>query len=75
LLSKNIKIKKYITIILSFILYGGETWSLTLREERRLEDRVLRRIFRPMRDKVRGKWKNYIMRSFKICTAHPILFR
>jgi hypothetical protein len=58
LLSKNIKIKKYRTIILPFILYGGETWSLTLREEHRLrllKDRVLRRIFRPKRDKVTGK--------------------
>jgi len=48
LLSKNTKIKKYRTIILPVILYGCETWSLTLREERRLrvfENRVLRRIF------------------------------
>ena len=36
LLSKNIKIKVYRTIILPFVLYGCETWSLTLREERRL---------------------------------------
>jgi len=48
LLSKNLKIKIYRTIILPVILYGCETWSLTLREERRLrvfENRVLRRIF------------------------------
>ena len=53
LLSKNIKIKIYRTIILSFVLCGWETWSLTLREERRLrvfENRVLRRIFGPKRD-------------------------
>ena len=46
LLSKNIKIKIYKTIILPVILYGCETWSLTLRKERRLrvfENRVLRR--------------------------------
>ena len=43
LLSKNIKIKIYITIILPVVLYGCETWSLTLREECRLdESRVLR---------------------------------
>ena len=45
LLSKNIKIKIYKTIILSVVLYGCKTWSLTLREERRLrvfESRVLR---------------------------------
>ena len=54
-LSKNTKIKIYRTIILPFILYGFETWSLTLREERRMrvfENRVLRRIFEPKRDKV-----------------------
>jgi hypothetical protein len=47
-LSENIKIKIYRTIILNAVLYGRETWSLTLREEHRLkvfENRVLRRIF------------------------------
>ena len=50
LLSKNLKIKVYRTIILSVVFYGCETWSLTLREERRLrvfESRVLRRMFVP----------------------------
>ena len=45
LLSRNLKIKIYMTIILPVVLYGCETWSLTLREERRLrvfENRVLR---------------------------------
>jgi len=58
LLSKNVKIKIYTTIILPDILYGCETWSLTLRKERRLrvfEKRVLRRIFGPKRDKVIGE--------------------
>jgi len=48
LLSKNLKIKIYRTIILPVVLYGCETWSLTLREERRLrvfEKRVLKRVF------------------------------
>jgi len=57
LLSKNIKIKIYRTIILPLVLYGCETWSLTLREERRLrvfENRVFRRIFGPKRDEVTG---------------------
>ena len=48
LLSKNLKIKIYRTIILPVVSYGCETWSLTLREERRLrafENRVLRRVF------------------------------
>jgi hypothetical protein len=48
LLSKNVKIRIYRTIILLVVLYGCETWSLTLREGHRLrvfENRVLRRIF------------------------------
>ena len=56
LLPKNIKIKMYRTIIL-LVLYGCETWSLILGEERRLrvfENRVLRRIFGPKRDEVTG---------------------
>ena len=78
------------------VVYGCETWSLTLREERKLrvfESRLLRRIFGPKRDEVTGKCRklhneelhdlycspnidrviNCIMRSFMICTAHPIL--
>jgi hypothetical protein len=38
------------------------------------ENRVLRRIFWPKRDEVRGEWKNYVMRSFMICTPHQIFF-
>jgi hypothetical protein len=55
LLSKNLKIKTHKTIILSVVLYGYETWPLTLREERRLrtfENRALRRIFGPKGDEV-----------------------
>jgi hypothetical protein len=57
LLSKNTKIKINRTVILPVVLYGCETWSLTLREEHRLrvfENRVLRRIFGPNRDEVTG---------------------
>jgi hypothetical protein len=60
LLAKNIKIKIYRIIILPIVLYGRETWSLTLREECRLrvyENSVLRRIFGPKRDKVTGEWR------------------
>jgi hypothetical protein len=60
LLSGNIKIRIYKSIILSLVLYGCETWSLTLREEHRLrmfENRVLMRIFGPERDEVRGGWR------------------
>ena len=58
LLSKNLKIKIYRTIILPVVLYGCEIWSLTLREERRLrvfENGVLRRIFGPKREEVTGE--------------------
>jgi len=63
------------TIILSSVVYGCETWSLTLREERRLrvfENRVLRGIFGVKRDGVTREWGK-LMRSLMICTAHPIL--
>jgi hypothetical protein len=59
-LSRKLKVKIYKTIILPVVLYGCETWSLTLREEHRLrvfENRELRRIFGPMRDEVTGKWR------------------
>ena len=52
LLFKNLKIKIYRSIILPVVLYGCETWSLTLREEHRLrvfEYRVFRRVFGPKR--------------------------
>jgi hypothetical protein len=60
LLSKNLKIKIYRIIILHDVLYGCETWSLTLKEERRLrvfENRVLRGIFGPKRNEVTGVWR------------------
>jgi len=60
LLSKNLKIKIYRTIILPVVPYGCETWSLTLREERRLrvlENRVLRTVFGPKRDEVAWEWR------------------
>jgi len=52
----------YGTIILPVVLYGCETWSLTLREERKLrvfENKVLRRIFGPRRDEVTGEWRRF----------------
>jgi hypothetical protein len=61
LLLKNIKIRVYRTIILPFVLYGCETWSLPLKEEQKLrvfENRVLRRIFGPKRDEVTGEWRS-----------------
>jgi len=60
LLPKNLKIKIYRTTILPVVLYGCETWSLTLREERGIrvfENRVPRRIFGTKRDEVTGEWR------------------
>jgi hypothetical protein len=60
LLSKNAEIRIYRTIILPLVLYEFETWSQILREEHRLrvfENRVLRRIFGPKRDEVKGEWR------------------
>jgi hypothetical protein len=67
LLSKNLNIKIYRNLILRAAFYRCETWSLILREERRLrvfENGMLRRIFGPERDEV--------MRSLIICTLYPI---
>jgi hypothetical protein len=60
LLSKNVKTKIHRTIILPVVLYGCETWSVTLREEHRLrvlENRVLRGIFGPKKNEVTGEWR------------------
>jgi len=59
------------------VLYGCETWSLTLREERRFRvfyKRVLRRIFGSKSEDVTGSEENYIMRSVMNCTPHTVLF-
>ena len=73
LLSKNLKIKIYRTIILAVVLYGCETWSLTLREERRLrvfENRVLRRVFGPKRDEVTGEWRK--LHNEELCDLYSL---
>jgi hypothetical protein len=60
LLHRNVQVKIYKTIILPVVLYGCETWSLTLREEHRLrvfENRVLMRIFGSKRDEMTGEWR------------------
>ncbi|KAJ4449040.1 hypothetical protein ANN_00434 [Periplaneta americana] len=60
LLSKNLKVRIYKTVILSVVLYGCGTWTLTLREEQELrvfENKVLRKIFGAKRDEVTGEWR------------------
>ena len=73
---QTLKIKKYKTMILP-VVYGCETWSLTLSEECRLrvfENRVLWRIFGSQRDEVTGNGEDYIKRSSMMCAPYEILF-
>jgi hypothetical protein len=73
LLSKNLKVR-----ILSVVLYGCETWSLTVREEHKLrvfEDRVLRRIFGPKRDGVTGGWRKLHNEELHNMYSSPSIIR
>jgi hypothetical protein len=78
LLSRNVKVKIYKTIILPVVLYGCETWSLTQREEHRLrvsENRVLRRIFGPKRDEVTGEWRKFHSEELHNLYSSPDIIR
>jgi hypothetical protein len=78
LLFRNVKVTIYKTIILPVLLYGCETWSLTLREEHRLrvlENRVLRRIFGPKRDEVTGEWRKLHNEELHILYSSPNIIR
>jgi hypothetical protein len=68
----------YKIIILTVVLYGFETWSLTLREEHRLrvfENRVLRRIFGPQRDEVTGEWRKLHNEELRDVYSSPSIIR
>jgi len=78
ILSKNIKLKIYKTVILPVILYGCETWTLTLREEKRLrvfENKVLRKIFGPKRDEETGEWRRLHNTELKDLYGKPDIIR
>jgi hypothetical protein len=68
----------YRTIILPVVLYGCESWSLTLREECRLrvfENEVLRRIFGPKRDEVTGEWRRLHSEELFILYSSPNIIK
>jgi hypothetical protein len=70
--------KIYRTIILPVVLYGCETWSLTLREKHRLrvfENRVLRRVFGPKRDEVTGEWRKLHNKELNNLYSLPSIVR
>jgi hypothetical protein len=73
---KKVKVTIYKTIILPVALYGCESWSLTLREEHKfrvLQNRVLRRIFRPKRDEVTGGWRKLHNEIYEMYSSPSII--
>jgi hypothetical protein len=72
------KIRINTSIVISEVLYGCETWSLTLREEHRLrvfENRVLRRIFGPKRSEVTGGWKKLHNEELRNLYSSPSIIK
>jgi hypothetical protein len=75
---QKLKIKIYVTGIMPVVSYGCETWSLTLRKDRRLrvlENRTLRRIFGPKRDEETGEWRKLDNDSLNDLYSSPNIFR
>jgi hypothetical protein len=78
ILCRYVKVKIYKIIILLVVLYGYETWYITLREEHRLrvfENRVLRRIFGPKRDEVAGEWRKLHSEELHNLYSSPDIIR
>ncbi|KAJ4435334.1 hypothetical protein ANN_17945 [Periplaneta americana] len=78
LLSKSLKVRIYKTVILPVVLYGCETWTLTLREEQRLrvfENKVLRKIFGAKRDEVTGEWRKLHNAELQALYTSPDIIR
>jgi hypothetical protein len=74
----SLKIKMHRTIILPIVLYGCETWSLTLREERRIKvfkNRVLRRVFGPKGDEVTGEFRKLHNEELSVLFSLPNIVR
>ncbi|KAJ4439206.1 hypothetical protein ANN_07325 [Periplaneta americana] len=77
-LSKNLKVRIYKTVILPVVLYGCETWTLTLREEQRLrvfENKVLRKIFGAKRDEVTREWRKLHNAELHALYSSPDIIR
>ncbi|KAJ4448338.1 hypothetical protein ANN_10353 [Periplaneta americana] len=78
LLSKNLKIRIYKTVILPVVLYGCETWTLTLRKEQRLrvfENKILRKIFGTKRDEITGEWRKLYNAELHALYSTPDIIR
>jgi len=78
LLSKNLNINIYRTVVLPVVLYGFECWSLKLREERKLrifDNRVLRKILGPGSDEVTGEWRRLHNAELNDLYSSPIVVR
>ncbi|KAJ4438750.1 hypothetical protein ANN_14701 [Periplaneta americana] len=78
LLSKNLKVRIYKTVILPVLLYGCETWTLTLREEHRFrvfENKVLRKIFGAKRGEVTGEWRKLHNTELHALYSSPDIIR
>ncbi|KAJ4443810.1 hypothetical protein ANN_05591 [Periplaneta americana] len=78
LLSKNVKVRIYKTVILPVVLYGCETWTLILREEQRVrvfENKVLRKIFGAKRDEVTGEWRKLHNTELHALYSSPDIIR
>ncbi|KAJ4434248.1 hypothetical protein ANN_22798 [Periplaneta americana] len=78
LLSKNLKVRIYKTVILPVVLYGCETWTVTLREEQRLrvfENKVLAKMFGAKRDEVTGGWRKLQNAELHALYSSPDIIR
>ncbi|KAJ4434549.1 hypothetical protein ANN_23111 [Periplaneta americana] len=75
---KNLKVRIDKTVILPVVLYGCETWTLTLREEHRLkvfENKVLRKVFGAKRDEVTGEWRKLHNTELHALYSSPDIIR
>ena len=78
LLSKKLKVKTYKTIILPVVLYGYETWSLSLRDEHTLrvfENKVLRKTFGDKKDYITGEWRKLHNAELDALYSSPNIIR